>query len=188
MQGRRPGTLIAFCGHAGSGKSEAAAHLMYHHGFERVKFAGVLKGMLVFLYEYAGLDPWEIEERMEGKRKEQPDQFLCGASPRRAMQTLGGEWGRDAINPLLWVSLWKARVSRLLTAGINVVVDDVRYQNEADTVRELGGCIIEIVRPGLALDVPSHPSEVMDFDADAAILNATSLMDLRAAVDEALSN
>jgi hypothetical protein len=78
--------LIALTGYAGSGKSTLADILACEHGFTVVKFAGPLKAMLRAL----GLDEREIE----GDLKEQPCQLLAGHTPRRAMQTLGTEWGR----------------------------------------------------------------------------------------------
>lgn len=168
-----PPRLIAFAGPAGIGKSEAS-DLLVSKGFQRVKFAYPLKQMLTTMYEIAGLDQDEITLRLEGNLKEKSDPVLRQATPRHAMQTLGGEWGRDSISPDFWVSLWRKAVSRKIAAGISVVTDDLRYPNEAEAIRELGGEIIML--KGYARRNPdAHPSERFDFDPDRYILNNSTL-------------
>ncbi len=162
--------LIAFAGRAGAGKSEASSLLIRRHNFVQSKFAAPLKGMLTAMYEFAGLCPDEIGDRLEGHLKEKPDRVLGGTSPRRAMQTLGGEWGRDSVREDLWVSLWRADAQRKLNAGLSLVVDDLRYPNEADAIRELGGEIWKI-EGAARRHVPAHPSEEFDFDPDGVIRN-----------------
>lgn len=165
---RRP--IIAFCGPAGAGKSAAADRLMHRHGFARVRFAGALKRMMWAL----GLD----EHHTDGDLKEMPCDLLAGRTPRFAMQTLGTEWGRDIIAPDLWLRAWRDELDR--TAG-PVVVDDVRYLNEAEAVRQAGGRLIRIVgRGGIA---GAHASERLEFAADGEIDNAGAFDDFLAAVD-----
>lgn len=169
--------LIAFAGPAGSGKSEAASVLV-QSGFVRLKFADTLKGMLTVLYEMTDLDREEIWRRLEGDLKEKPDPYLNGSSPRHAMRTLGTEWGRELIHPDIWTSLWRRRVNLHLKAGLSVVVDDLRFPNEADLVRDLGGEIYKVFRPQVAV-TSDHPSERFDFGFDGYIANAGSVPDLQ---------
>jgi CRP/FNR family transcriptional regulator len=58
------------------------------------------------------------------------------------MQTLGTEWGRQCMDADIWVRAWAARAALLTSA----VADDVRFQNEADMIRNLGGVIIRVMR------------------------------------------
>jgi len=129
-------TLIILTGKAGAGKSTAANYLAQHHGYEIVKFAAPLKNMLRAI----GLTDSEIE----GHNKERPCDLLCGNTPRHAMQTLGTEWGRDCIGEDFWVGVWRAKVKRLLGAGVNVVTDDCRFANELAAATELGGVRVHI--------------------------------------------
>lgn len=170
--------LVAFAGRAGSGKSEAANILLDDLHWTRVKFADILKSMLRAYYEMCGLDADEIDERLEGDLKETPDPFLNGRTPRHAMQTIGGEWGRDLMDEKLWVSAWKRRVQLKLRAGYSVVVDDLRYQNEADAIRELGGEII-MLEGFNSRPLSDHASELMDFDPDVVVRNDSTIRDLR---------
>jgi hypothetical protein len=143
--------LIALTGAAGSGKSTAADYLV-RTGWKRVKFAGPLKDMMRALYRGAGLPEDQIERRIEGDLKERHDPLLGAMNtPRWAMQTLGTEWGRDLITPGLWTGIAAARIRAHLSDGDRVVVDDCRFDNEAATIHDLGGKVVQITgRGGIA--------------------------------------
>lgn len=153
--------VIAFAGVAGSGKTTAAMHLLNTHGYVRTRFADPLKAMLRAI----GLG----SEELDGWLKEKPMALLGGKTPRHAMQTLGTEWGRECIGKTFWENLWIERASECLDMGGRVVVDDVRFANEAEAVRRLGGMVVGITgRGGIA---GSHSSEVIDFPVDVTIEN-----------------
>lgn len=164
--------LIALTGLAGSGKSTAAAQLAAR-GFHVHKFAGPLKEMLRSLYREAGVPPDDIERRIEGDLKEKPCELLGGQTPRHAMQTLGTEWGRGCISEDLWVRAWTARAAVELFNGRNVVVDDCRFENEAQAALDQLGIIIEIVRPGQETLTSGHSSEngIPDNLVSARVIN-----------------
>ena len=150
--------IIGFTGPIGCGKSFAARHLVNNHGFTIHKMAEPLKSMMRAI----GL----TDQHIEGALKEVPCDLLCGKTPRRAMQTLGTEWGRALVGDDLWVNLWR----HTLPAG-RIVCDDVRYANEAATVRSLGGIVIEIRREGVGTH-GAHASERFDgVVADRVIYN-----------------
>jgi hypothetical protein len=141
----------------GSGKSTLAEG-MRGFGWRSVKFAGPLKDMLAALLRAAGEDDAFVAACLEGHLKEAPVRALAGATPRRAMQTLGTEWGRGCIDPDLWVRLAMLRADRLRAAGTPVVVDDMRFPNEAAAIRAAGGLLVKVIRPGV--DLPAgHASE-----------------------------
>lgn len=147
------GKLIGFTGLAGSGKT-TARNALESVGWKNVKMAAALKDMARVLFCAAGLDP---EECVEGKLKEESLQELFGKSPRYVMQTLGSEWGRDCINHDIWVNLAKKQCLDLMDKGINVVIDDVRFDNEAEMIRSIGGKVVLLKgRGGIS---GSHVSE-----------------------------
>lgn len=155
--------IIGFSGLIGSGKTWAADVLIQRHGFKKVRFAGPLKAMCAAL----GM----TYEEIDGHDRNKPSDLLCGRTPRYALQTLGTEWGRQIIGENLWVNAWLRAVEAIIPAHLPVVVDDVRFENEAAAVRSLGGKVIRIHRPGLA--VGDHASEqgcsfdyCIDNDAD----------------------
>lgn len=140
--------LIGLSGRAGSGKTTAADSLVAV-GWMRVKMAGPLKDMLRAI----GL----TDDHVEGHLKEVPCDLLMGQTPRHAMITLGTEWGRKQINPDLWASVAGERIRLALVAGKRVVVDDIRFENEATVIRRLGGTVVMIRRD--AVTQINHESE-----------------------------
>lgn len=152
--------IIGITGLIGSGKSFAADHFVAKHGFCRKKMASPLKNML----RAVGL----TDEHIEGHLKEKPCDLLCGATPRHAMQTLGTEWGRKMIGEDLWVRLWRASIESL----DRVVVDDVRFANEAQAVRDAGGVVIRVTTIADLAGGGGHESERQEFEADYTIFNA----------------
>lgn len=182
---KRP-VIIGLHGPAGSGKSEAANHLQYAHGFEIVKFAYPLKEMLTAFYRAMGLDYTDILRRIEGDLKEVADPYLGGRTPRHAMQTLGTEWGRDSMRRDFWIEAWRIRV---LKSQASVVVDDVRFDNEALAIHALGGMIIQLEPAEVRRNASDHKSEsgIHPSFIDATIKNDGTLQDLRVSVSKVVS-
>ncbi len=98
------------------------------------------------------------EELADPARKEQPCAALLGKTPRQAMQSIGTQWGREMIHPDIWVSIAARRLDVAKAEGKSVVLDDCRFDNEAEVWRAAGGTVIEITRPGLAYN-NGHASE-----------------------------
>lgn len=170
--GRTLPKVVALTGLAGAGKSTLADHLIKTHGYTRVKFAGPLKSMLYAI----GLS----ESQIEGDLKETPAALLQGKTPRYAMQTIGTEWGRAFMGPGFWTGLWHSIASDVLDNGGRVVTDDVRFDNEADMVRDMGGVVFEVKGRG---GIPGgHVSEA-GVDADVVISNVGTIAELLASVD-----
>ena len=156
----------------GVGKSTAADYLT-SRGFVKIKMAAPLKAMLKSI----GL----TDEHIEGHLKEEPCEMLYGKTPRYAMQTLGTEWGRGLIHNNLWTSLWLDRVLKAHRAGLDVVCDDVRFPNEAEAVRSIGGVIVGLTREGHARS-EEHESELIDISPDIKLHNGGDLQHLVYAV------
>lgn len=144
--------LIGIAGPAQSGKSTLSGEfrrLVEFRGqrYAEKPFAGPLKRMLASI----GVNTLDLSKNV-------PVAFLDGSiTPRIMMQTLGTEWGRSLL-PSLWLRVWQHELDE--SAHV-VVVPDVRFDNEAELIRELGGTIIHIRRKPTAdmLAVPAHASE-----------------------------
>ena len=161
--------LIGLAGKAGAGKTTAAQILCGNLGFERLRFADPLKEMLFTLLEWLDVDD-ELQQRMiEGDLKNAATPLLFGKSPREAMQTLGHEWGRSCIGENLWTACMRATIRFVRRADVAdgtptlIVIDDVRFQNEVDLIRSMGGVVIEVKRPGLE-PVNAHASETQELE------------------------
>lgn len=144
--------LIGIAGPAQCGKSTLAGEFRRLVEFRGQKyaekpFAGPLKRMLASI----GVDTSDIA-------KNAPVAFLGGSvTPRIMMQTLGTEWGRSLL-PDLWLRVWQHELDDRANC---VCVPDVRFDNEAELIRSLGGTIIHIQRKPTAdmRAVPAHASE-----------------------------
>jgi hypothetical protein len=168
--------LIGFCGQAGAGKTYAANYLAEAYGYSRVRFAAPLKAMMRAL----GLS----EDEVDGPLKEQPCGLLDGKTPRHAMQTLGTEWGRELIGSELWIRAWGRAAAQFLDRGLPIVVDDVRFANEAAAIWSRHGMLVRIDRPGSgSASGAAHASENQALHYDASVHNAGNADEFRAVLD-----
>lgn len=108
---------------------------------------------------------------------------------RRLMATFGTDVVRTLYGDSIWCDLAARSVSLLRAAGRAAVITDCRFDNEARTVRGLGGVVVRIVRPDTAA-VDPHVSErgVSDELVDLEISNSGTLDDLHATVNASLPN
>lgn len=143
-------TIVAFVGGKGQGKTTARRILTEGAEFLPISFADILKQMLISL----GIEP----EYVYGDNKEIAHPILGDKTVRYAMQTLGTEWGRDTIYKDIWVKAWERRALQVLEEGGKVVTDDMRFQNEYDVVKSLGGLVVRITGRHNDESDP-HPSE-----------------------------
>jgi hypothetical protein len=155
----------------GCGKTTAANLLVDH---QRVSFAAPLKRAVWNTLNDLGL---------EGFRYVYTDKEAIipeiGVSARHMMQTLGTEWGRDCIHPDFWVMIARAEAQRIMADGGSVVIDDARFPNEAAMIRDLGGELWRIDRPGISYD-GDHSSEgaLEDIAPDRVIVNDGTITQL----------
>jgi len=166
--------LIGLYSHApGSGKSTVA----WMCGGLTLSFADPLRNFVSHTLSRLGHDGMSLvrsskEERVPG----------LGVTPRQMMQTLGTEWGRACIHPDFWVMIAEAD-ARSWMGQVDVAFDDVRFPNEAEMIRRLGGELWLVDRPGVVYE-SDHASEgaLHDIVPDAVINNSGSLGHLREVV------
>ena len=163
--------IIGLTGLAGSGKSEVAAALREFGGFKRVPLAGPLKSML----ETVGF----THAQLWGDEKATPLADFGGKTPRHIMQTLGTDWGRQMVDQDIWITLWKKSVTVGPHADYNVVVDDVRFPNEVEAVRALGGQVWRVERPGVATMGHESETHIANLAVDRILPNTAGLYELR---------
>ena len=170
--------LIGLYSHApGSGKS-TVANMTWD--FKKISFASPMREFCANLLSALGHDG-VVLLRDRGKKEEKIAEI--GVSPRQMMQTLGAEWGRSCIHPELWIMVAAGAVEQQRKLGRDVVIDDVRFPNEAEMIRRLGGELWLVDRPGVVYD-GDHASEgaLADVVPDAVINNSGSLEQLREVV------
>lgn len=136
---------------AQSGKTTVARELQ-RRGYALLPFAQPLRDMLSAMLRGLDYDYLQIEHFLHVDKEALIPEF--GVSARHMLRTLGTEWGRQCIAPDVWMTHWLERARRRSF----VVVDDVRFENEAQLIRDLGGQMWRITRPGVVRNT-EHASE-----------------------------
>ncbi len=99
---------------------------------------------------------------------------------RRILQWWGTEYRRSE-DPDYWTKAWGRKVSEYDVDKMYVLVDDVRFINELSVIKEHGGLIVKIERPGFD-GANNHASETSldDYAAwDGKILNDGTLEEFK---------
>lgn len=153
------GLILAFTGKKRHGKSTACEYIQEKYpnavrvNFKDAmvreimeKFPNMLRELCALMekIDYDGMNPWTPERLFRDK----PPVF------RTFMQHYGTEVCRH-YHDEYWVPKW---MKEALKHEI-VVVDDVRFANEAQAVKDLKGTVIRVVRDGYADDGDGHASE-----------------------------
>lgn len=102
---------------------------------------------------------------------------------RHLMQTLGTEWGRDKLYADVWIDVFEHRAE----TSPRVVCSDVRFHNEADRIRKMGGTLIKIdasERLGVNEDTHRSEAEIDEIETDIVIENNGTLEDFLEKVRE----
>lgn len=135
---------LGLSGFAQSGKTTAALYIKSRFGFRRKHIAEPLRAMLAVLLKANGYNDVDITDILEGSRKDGWIIPELGVTSRHLQITLGTEWGRSHISPNVWSNTWV----RSTQPGEKVMNDSVRFPNEEDAIRDMGGITILIDRPG----------------------------------------
>lgn len=172
------GLVIGLVGAAGSGKDTLANILIAEHGFAKLMFAAPLKRLCceAFGWEMDRLDELKYKEaKTKLEKPHAPGQFW---TRREILQHVGTE-GFRAIDPLHWVRLAQREAMEQLARqeefgrGRGVVFTDLRFQDEADMVRDVGGIVVRMTRLGgpRGTEHSGHSSEsgVYSIGADAEV-------------------
>jgi len=163
---RKTLSLVGLAGKAGSGKDTVGKWLIDNRDFIKVSFAQPLYDGLAAMGFPAPATREEKEALIPG----------FNFSWREAAQKLGTEWGRG-LQSDIWMRIVERRVEDY---GGNVVITDVRFENEADMIRKQGGTIFHVGGRQAELgDRSGHVSEmpVMYHPNADDIINNSSTID-----------
>jgi hypothetical protein len=138
--------IIGICGLIGSGKG-TVGDVLVEQGFKKVSFADTLKDGVATIFGY---DRAMLEGDSDKSRewREQVDSFWSKETgrtitPRLILQEFGTDCMRNGFFDGIWVSLLKKHI---INNPGDYVVPDVRFRNEQDMIRELGGHIWRVQR------------------------------------------
>src|SRR5690606_28081170 len=164
--------LVGLCGYAGSGKDAVAGILAERYDYKRLAFADNVKKLALEIDPTIcdnetfsdGVDvplPWAVERDGWDVAKRSPQ-------VRELLQRIG-QGVRDIIGEDAWISaaMWDYNPH-----SPNTVITDVRYPNELATIRQMGGVVWWVKRPGIG-PANGHASEnsVSETDADWTVDN-----------------
>lgn len=164
--------VVGIAGLKYHGKDTAAKVLINNHGFQRVSFAdGVKKVVSEMLHV-------PVEWLHDPAKKELLHE-PSGKTLREWMQLVGTEVGRNIWAPV-WIQWWRDEIAE--KGYDRVVATDMRFPNELEAIRKLGGIAVRVIRPSLmSAKVDLHESEryAMDLRVDADLHNTGSPEDLQ---------
>lgn len=167
--------IIGFAGKKRSGKDTITEYIINKYSsydFKRYAFGDPVKEVCKILFGFN-------DEQLFGNRKEELDNEI-GIKPREAFQKIGTDFGRKNIHELfpdlkvnngeIWIDIFKRYVRNNKK---NYIISDVRFQNEADAIKELGGIVIYI-DSNYSLD-DFHESEKIEVKYDYKLENYGTL-------------
>lgn len=171
--------ILGFSGYARSGKDTAAGFLL-ELGWKRIAFADKLRSFLYRLNPILeqhqdpdfGLFETRITEVIDFYGWDGYKESKFADEIRGLLQRLGTECGRQILGDNVWVN---AALYDTIPSE-NYVITDVRFPNEAKAIRDRGGRLVRINRPGIG-PINNHPSETSldDFVFDYYIQNDDTL-------------
>lgn len=159
--------LIGLMGVKGSGKSTCARYLVENYNFTEKSFADCLKKACQEIFLLS-------DEQINGSKKEEPDSRWFNCSPRKMLQFVGTDLLRDGLETIMpgikndvFINHFKLWYENEIKENPNaqIVVSDIRFQNEANFIKSLGGIIIKIERSSCEQS-DTHVSEVEQRDIE----------------------
>ena len=140
-------SIIGITGQMGSGKSTAASYLKEKYGYTEYAFANPLKDIAVVM----GFNVDQVYGTQDQKLEINK---MWGVSGREFLQKFGTDICRDTLPSLfpnndfgqntIWIKLFEKYC--VDNPGVNIVVSDVRFPDEARFITSAGGSIIRIDR------------------------------------------
>ena len=143
-------------------------------------FAWSLKAMCQAAFGFS-------EEQLWGDKKLEVDPFWR-MTPARALQLAGTEATHTTFGEDFWVRTVQRRV--INSPDTSFVICDVRFPNEAEAIKDMGGYVVRVDRPGVAdtqdgRDAQHKSETALDGYAgwSAVVTNDGTLKELKAKVN-----
>lgn len=171
--------IIGLGGYATSGKDAVADFLVEHGGWEKTYMSKPLERALLILNPFVyrtvqdegsfqetenttdgrrtpGWKPWERYSELHDRVGY--EQSKKNPEVRRLLQILGTEVGREMFGNDVWVDLMADDVRDIVARGKSAVITGIRYENELRAIRNMGGRVVWVSRPGTN-PVNAHTSD-----------------------------
>lgn len=149
--------LVGLCGYRGAGKSEVSKGAANIQGYKHMGFSDTLYQMLIAF----GIPRTVVFDK---SRWDEPRPELNGLTTRYACDTLGTDWGRNLIGKDIWANRTVAKAcEHLRTTDKLVIIDNVRFPEEAQAIINADGVLIAFHRPRLKKDLSREAEQHIDF-------------------------
>lgn len=171
---------IGIIGRARVGKDTAGKWLVDNRGYRRVAFADALKEAAWEIDPWICLNDWPQFARRLSDKVAGPSSWERAKDEypevRRFLQELGASV--RAIDPDFWLRAAMKKVVEANDAGVPVVITDVRYPNEAASLKRAGFHLVYIDRPGVPQMDHASENSLTSADAKYYVRNAGTVSDL----------
>ena len=166
--------LIGLVGKKFSGKDTMGKYMTQAYNFKRISFADRLKEHCKIRYGFEDAQLEELKDIVDEK---------WGFTPRKTFKDTGMRFRE--VDPDYWVN--QVQFDIVTNDDDNIVVTDVRFQNEADMIRKNGGFLIGVSR--YSRDTDTHVSETSldEIKVDHIVFNNDSIESLNIQVDKLMS-
>lgn len=196
--------IIGLTANKGSGKDTFADYLVNNHGYTKLSFAHYIKESTKVLFQWT-------DDHFEQDRKEIKDEYW-NISPREFLQTFGTDFLRNfhtlnssdlqiyngtkiltEINFSFHIKRLNLHITELYEKKkiTKIVISDIRFEDEYDFVKQLGGKIIKIERSNIKKNIYSeHESEsfIDILEEDFLIKNNLSIKTFYNEIENLLKN
>lgn len=158
--------LIGIVGIKRSGKDTMADYIINNTDKQFIKysFADPIKELCRMLFGFN-------QEQLYGDQKEEVDENW-GVTPRKVFQVIGTDLFRDTLpekckelsylKNTFWIKQFEIWYEK--NREKNIIISDIRFQNELDVIKKMGGIIIYVIKKSSVTD--SHISEQMKVNTD----------------------
>ena len=138
--------LIGLSGRAGSGKDTVANYMVNNYNYTKLSFGNVLKDVVSCIFGWPRhLLEGDTKESREFREKEDKwwsTHLKIKITPRIALQKIGTDVFRMHFHPDIWLLILKKQITKY----DKIVVTDIRFLNEYNMIKNMGGTIIKISR------------------------------------------
>jgi hypothetical protein len=201
---RREQIIIGLNGVAQSGKDTVGAYLVETYGFTRIGLADAVRDAALALDPVVGLTQEALLEELtlwdffglQGAWGAEGLTFFTRLSTlvsvigwerakkfpavRTTLQKIGTDAGRAIHGDHIWLDIAKKKIAAAYPNP--VVITDIRFDNEAEFVKALGGEVCEVKRQGVEA-INGHASEQPLTRVDWVLPNHLTIADLYGTVD-----
>ena len=179
--------LIGCIGLKRSGKDTISDYLCKNYNFTKYSFADPLKRGCMEIFGFT-------EDQVFGESKDIIDP-VWGCTPRDVLKIMGTEIGQfdlakyipafEEVGRLIWVKRFEQWYSKNDNSEKNIVISDVRFLHEANSIVKMGGEIWRVDRPGMDVgDFHASEMEIFEIPYNHLITNEGSLEDLYKKIDD----